>query len=736
VTSAYLERGSSDLNRLMKMAMKTMRAVFLAACVAQAVADWQASSETVAANPLSKVLQMLSGMEKSVIKEGESVHHAYTEFSGMCENRAQELQHEIKIINAEVEDLKAAINKATDDDTEADSQIEELSSTTSTCESDLKASTKIREKEAGDFAENQKDLIDTISQMERAMSILEKHMNKGASFAQMPLSMSRSVVEMQKQREAELTEAFAAIVDASFISSADASSLSSLIQTSDDAKDGDEQLDAEESSYGNDAQEKPSGASTITDTLDGLLEKAQVALQKARDKETTSSHNFLMFKGSLERKLVVATKEMADTKKDKAEAGQKRAEAQGELSVSLKDIKEDRKALEQLHHECMTRAADYEDETKSRGDELKALATAKKVLKEMTGDAGKQTYDEEFAQVSFMQTRSRSKSGSLPPTMQAAHMMRLLGQRQHLPSLVQLAHKVEVAFRSSETSGTDPFKKVKGMISSMLGSLVKQMEEEASHKVYCDKEMADTSKGKSAKEANKEKLETKIDMQTSRSMNLKRQVAELQKEVGSNLATQKEMDQMRKQESAAFKIAKPDIEKGLEGVKKALQVLREYYSQDDDKAAMIQGAAAGGGGVIAMLEVVESDFSKGLASIVTAEDTAQAAYNAQTHENSIARAIKEKDVVFKTKEAKTLDKSTSESSTDLDGVQTELDALNQYWSKIQQECVAKAEPYEERRKRQQKTLQGLQDAGEILEGRALLLQGSGRMRGSHLREVL
>merc|ERR1719424_2455157 len=234
-------------------------------------------------------------------------------------------------------------------------------------------------------------------------------MNKGASFAQMPLSMSRSVVEMQKQREAELTEAFAAIVDASFISSADASSLSSLIQTSDDAKDGDEQLDAEESSYGNDAQEKPSGASTITDTLDGLLEKAQVALQKARDKETTSSHNFLMFKGSLERKLVVATKEMADTKKDKAEAGQKRAEAQGELSVSLKDIQEDRKALEQLHHECMTRAADYEDETKSRGDELKALATAKKVLKEMTGDAGKQTYDEEFAQVSFMQVRSRSK---------------------------------------------------------------------------------------------------------------------------------------------------------------------------------------------------------------------------------------------------------------------------------------------------------------------------------------
>lgn len=92
-------------------------------------------------------------------------------------------------------------------------------------------------------------------------------------------------------------------------------------------------------------------------------------------------------------------------------------------------------------------------------------------------------------------------------------------------------------------------------------------------------------------------------------------------------------------------------------------------------------------------------------------------------------------MVFKTKEAKSLDKATSESSSDLEGVQTELDAINEYFSKIQQECVAKPDTYEERRKRQQLTMQGLKDAAQILEGNTALLQGTRRMRGSPRRNA-
>merc|ERR1719160_1961318 len=191
------------------------------------------------------------------------------------------------------------------------------------------------------------------------------------------------------------------------------------------------------------------------------------------------------------------------------------------------------------------------------------------------------------------------------------------------------------------------------------------------------------------------------------------------------------MDAMRREEHALFHKTKPELEQGLDGVKKALKVLREYYSQDEDKDHDAEGGA--GAGVISMLEVVESDFAKGIAALEDQEETARTDYEAQTRENNKAKALKEQDVTFKTKEAKSLEKSTSESSTDLDGVQTELDAIREYFNKIQEECVAKPDSYQERRKRQQQTLQGLQDAAQILEGRAALLQGTARFRGTRLR---
>merc|ERR1719214_569744 len=114
-----------------------------------------------------------------------------------------------------------------------------------------------------------------------------------------------------------------------------------------------------------------------------------------------------------------------------------------------------------------------------------------------------------------------------------------------------------------------------------------------------------------------------------------------------------------------------------------------------------------------MLEVVESDFAKGLAEIIAVEEAAAAAYEKQT---------KEQDVKYKSKEAKSLDKAVVEQTTDREGLQTELDAVLDYWSKIQEQCVAKAEPYEERKKRREAEIAGLKDALAILEGEAALIQ--------------
>merc|ERR1719420_1008425 len=148
-----------------------------------------------------------------------------------------------------------------------------------------------------------------------------------------------------------------------------------------------------------------------------------------------------------------------------------------------------------------------------------------------------------------------------------------------------------------------------------------------------------------------EELTTKIDSMTAEAAKLREEVAILSKELADLEASQAEMDKVRQEEKAAYDKNKPEMEEGLEGIKLALKVLREYYAKKQEGSA--QGA---GGGIIGMLEVIESDLSKGLAEMISTEEAAAAEYDKVTKENEIMKTTKEQDVKYKTKEFTELDK--------------------------------------------------------------------------------
>merc|ERR1719203_2057680 len=106
---------------------------------------------------------------------------------------------------------------------------------------------------------------------------------------------------------------------------------------------------------------------------------------------------------------------------------------------------------------------------------------------------------------------------------------------------------------------------------------------------------------------------------TARSAQLKEEVATLQKEFAELIKSQAEMDKLRAEEHEAYVTNKAELEKGLEGVKIALKILRDYFSQPDKAHVAAEGAGAG---IIGLLEVIESDFSKGLAETISDEENA------------------------------------------------------------------------------------------------------------------
>merc|ERR1719487_3013696 len=100
------------------------------------------------ANPIQKVIEMLSGLEAKIIGEGEESQKLYDEFSEWCEDTSRQLGFEIKTGKAQVADLKAAIAEDAAKISGCTSKADDLVASITADEADLTSATEIRAKEA------------------------------------------------------------------------------------------------------------------------------------------------------------------------------------------------------------------------------------------------------------------------------------------------------------------------------------------------------------------------------------------------------------------------------------------------------------------------------------------------------------------------------------------------------------------------------------------------------------
>merc|ERR1719380_429570 len=125
-----------------------------------------------------------------------------------------------------------------------------------------------------------------------------------------------------------------------------------------------------------------------------------------------------------------------------------------------------------------------------------------------------------------------------------------------------------------QTSSTaDVFAKGKGLIKSLIDRLMAEAAAEAQEKAYCDEQMAKTEAKKSELEDDVSALTAKIEKAVAASEELKMQVKGLQDELSALAKLQAEMDKIRAEEHEAYVEAKADLELGLEGIRKALEIL-------------------------------------------------------------------------------------------------------------------------------------------------------------------
>jgi len=322
---------------------------------------------------------------------------------------------------------------------------------------------------------------------------------------------------------------------------------------------------------------------------------------------------------------------------------------------------------------------------------------------------------------------------------EVVNLVKQLAKKEKSAALAQLASRLAAVIKYGSTVGEDPFAKIKAMITDMISKLQNEASSEASHKEYCDKEMASTKEKIEELTSSIDTFKAKVDKVKATSVTLKGEVQTLNAEQAQLAKMQVEMNDVRTSEKAAFVHTKADLEQGLQGVRQALDVLREYYAAKEGGEAMLQQpepprpevhskADGAGGSIIGILEVVESDFAKNLAEEETEEADSQSEYDKTTQANKITRAMKEQDVKYKTEEHTGLDKAIADLSSDRQTAGSELSAVLEYLSKLNERCIAKPETYEARKGRREAEITGLKQALAILDGEAAFLQRG--LRGS------
>lgn len=654
------------------------------------------------ANPVGRVLDLLSKLYNTVVADGEVEQKQFEKFAEWCEDQSKNRQNEIETGERQESDLKASIEKANADISVLNARIDEISKTVSANEHDLKGATDIRAKEHETFKKEEAKLADTVSTLRRAQQVLSRQLSHGGSFAQ------------ASQAFKDLTSSLKVIMDASIFSTTNTKQLKAFLQGGSE----EEGVDAPE------VRAYESHSNGILDILADMQDKAEGMLDETRKTEVNARHAYELLAQSLKNELSVQNEDLSATKTQLFSASEEKGASEGSLSTTQKDLAEDRKYVKELSVNCQQRAVDAEISQKSREEELKALAEARKIIEESVGGAAGRQY-RGFLQVNSNQVAQKSDE----VFEHVAQKIKALGKEEHNFMLTQLAGQI----RSAVSMNADPFEKVKGLIKEMITRLLVQANEEATHKAFCDKETSKNEAKRNKLQAEVNKLTTRIEAATVGATRLKQEIAELQAAISDISKSQKNIDEMRAGEHNEFIKAKADFEQGLEGIRGALRLLREYYQnggasllQTEQKATPTTSTHSknidSAGGIISILEVAESDFARSLAEAQAAEDDAVAAYDKTTQENKVSSATKKTNVAGKEKEVQHLEQQIGNASSDRSGSQSELQAVLEYLEKLRPQCTVVPESYDQRKARREQEIEGLKQALNILENEVAFAQ--------------
>jgi len=704
---------------------------------------------------------LLTKMKSELQAEAAKDAELYDKMVCWCETNEKEKKKAIADAEAKIADLMAEIEERSAGFGGASAEIEALKKQIAKDTETLKKATAIREKAAAEFNEEEKDLVQSVTNLRNAIAVLAKH--NGGSLLQLDAPLVSGLRVLLRNAALKREEWLAAHpdykgqqhiaflslrggahraadqVESALLSAADVNgapvSENYPVEFAERVVAGrvkaagvflQQPRDADYKSYS-------SRSSEIYGVMTQMLEEFEASLSEAQKDEIKSAADYEALAEAKKEQIAVAKEKLDDMEGEHAANIKALSDAKEDIKLTRDQKSADTEFLRNLKVTCGDLDTQWERRSATRASEIVAVGETIAIL---TEDDNR----EALAKTSLMQTDS--SSSAMARRKQAAEALRRAAQAPEFEAddLLAAWHGRKGASSVGVAAGPrarlsalamtvqlDSFTKVKAMMDEMVAQLKKQQQEEVEFKAYCTKELNENEKAVYAKNQEKNELEAQIETLEALLETLAKEIKEAKAQIAETQIEVKKASQAREEENAAFQSTVADHRATQTILKKALTRLEDYYVKaKGSKLVLAQQEPpvkfnayknnAGASPVMGLIEQIIEDSKKVESEATAAETQAQADYESFVKDSTALIKSLDEAVGAKTKASATAESELAESKGDHEAAVGELESLAAYEADLHGECDWVMKNFEIRQKARLQEMEAIQAAKAILSG--------------------
>jgi len=731
------------------MAQQLGLCLLLALVASGAVAETAGAEDT----PVARVTNLLKDMSKTLEKEMDEDEAVYKEMACWCSSGDYDKKTAIEKSKAKIQELGSSIDSLFANSARLSAQVKELEGDASSDKGALATATKLREKQMKQFDGRERDSMQTIDNLEKAVKVLGKHHDSllqstvegdatsksesdSWSFLEVDSDSSPYSQAHEQHRDVRMLSEFMRRNDISedadvvveqpvaphkFLQQAAGEAAQSTTWSTEDVafvkhafKSAAAFLQSRQgSSYELPVYEAQSGE--VLGYLKQMKDDMEADQSEAKKLEEERAEAFQKLRTAKQSEITDGEK-MAEQKKDElATTDMKLAQSKDDLAKERQVLKEDEVFLRNLGKMCRDADSNFEQRKKARMTEMQAVSDTIDILQ---GDEARDAMSRTFSFVQLASRRTSSRRAA------AAETLRRAASGMHSSELSVLAASVEL----------DAFKKVKDAMDKMMFALKDQQKHEVRKNDFCEDKLHENKMATSKADDLREDLEAKIsDLESSGKAlqdeidDAKDQIAQLQLELQT-------ASRDRKKENADFQQTVADQLTTIAVLEKAKDKLASYYDllQTKQHSAAEAAAAAGqtppnvqkeykanssgGGGVLEMIEKLIEDCKDLRTKAVKGESEGQTAYEKLIKDTNDSIEALQKEIISKKGAFGDERREKIHAKVDQEETVRELSNLGKYAGELHKDCDHLLKNFDLRQKAIGEEVEALQKAQQILDG--------------------